>query len=94
MRIFGFRSSFRPSLIRLYKRHSMGEWVLPMTEVRKFSLGRPPEKTCKTREQACVGYVSNLRSQGPDSPRPNGWKMRGRGRNRDTEGENGRRLAH
>jgi hypothetical protein len=50
MRIFGFGSPFRPSLVRLYKRHprheseEIFEWVLSMAEVRKLSLG------CPTRE--------------------------------------------
>jgi hypothetical protein len=54
MRFFGFRLPFRPSLLRLCKTHSRGEsegifeWALLMAEVRKFFLGRPPKKTCKT----------------------------------------------
>jgi hypothetical protein len=47
MRIFGFKSPFRPGLVRLYKRHPRGEsegileWVLRMAGVRKFFLGHP-----------------------------------------------------
>jgi hypothetical protein len=54
MRIFGFRSPFSFSLVRLYKIHPRSEsegifeWVLPMAKVRKFPLGCPPEKTCET----------------------------------------------
>jgi hypothetical protein len=62
-------------LARLYKRHPRGEseeifaWVLPMVKFRKFSLGHPPEKTCKTRKNNLVPLidVSNLCSQGLDS---------------------------
>jgi hypothetical protein len=56
MRFFYFKSPFRLSLISLCKRHPRCEsngifkWVLPIAEVRKFYLGCPPEKTCKTRE--------------------------------------------
>jgi hypothetical protein len=52
MRCFGFRLPFRPSLVRLYKRprgesEKIFEWVLPMAEVRKFSIGHPPRKLAK-----------------------------------------------
>jgi hypothetical protein len=86
MRFFGFRLPFRPSLVRLCKRHPRGEsegifeWVLPFSKVRTYFLGcswggRGNCKTGKTNlGQTCRG--------------PNGWKVRGK--NRNTKGKNGR----
>jgi hypothetical protein len=56
MMFFGFRLPFRPSLVRLCRRHPRGEsegifkWVLPMAGVKKFFIGHPMEKTSKTRK--------------------------------------------
>jgi hypothetical protein len=71
MRFSHFRLPFRPSLVRLYKRHPRGEseeifdWVLLMAQARKFSLGCPLKKTCKTSKPG----VCNLCSQGANGQR-------------------------